>query len=279
VLRESLTDQLRSAGAELVPLGKSDSATTPDAVLIDAGTASVTELPARPDGRARAIVLLTPAARGQVDDMRKIGFSGYLVKPVREASLIERLLSKPVTNGAMQAELPSEEAPPPPPVAAPPESLGSNKAPQPAKSAPVRAVENTGGLKILLAEDNPINAMLTRELLKRRGHRVSEVTCGEDAVKACASERFDLVLTDIHMPGLDGVEATRRIRAEEQAKGRTRVPIVALTADALETGKRACQEAGMDGFLTKPIDPAELTAVLNELFPESRSACLTDAAA
>ena len=70
--------------------------------------------------------------------------------------------------------------------------------------------------------------------------------------------QFDLVLTDIHMPGMDGIEATMAIRANETRYGRPRTPIVALTADALETGRRACLEAGMDGFLTKPVDPNEL---------------------
>jgi CheY-like chemotaxis protein len=69
------------------------------------------------------------------------------------------------------------------------------------------------------------------------------------------------------MPGLDGVEATRLIRTEERDSGRPRTPIVALTADVLETGKRACREAGMDGFLAKPVDPDELDAMLASLFP------------
>jgi len=109
--------------------------------------------------------------------------------------------------------------------------------------------------------------MLIRELLKRRGHGVVEVTNGEDAVKAMNERSFDLLLTDIHMPGMDGIDAARAIRKDEAATGRTRVPIVALTADAMETGKRACQEAGMDGFLTKPVDPAELEEMFLMLFP------------
>ncbi len=109
--------------------------------------------------------------------------------------------------------------------------------------------------------------MLIRELLRRRGHNVVEVTNGTDAVKVMAQRRFDLLLTDIHMPGMDGIEAAREIRKTEEAAGTPRVPIVALTADALETGKRACQEAGMDGFLTKPVDPAELEEMFLMLFP------------
>ncbi|MFO1247247.1 MAG: response regulator, partial [Alphaproteobacteria bacterium] len=128
------------------------------------------------------------------------------------------------------------------------------------------------GLRILLAEDNPINMMLIRELLRRRGHTVTEVTTGNDAVQAMVGGSFDLLLTDIHMPGMDGIEAARAIRLSEQRMGKPRTPIVALTADALDGGKRACQEAGMDGFLTKPVDPAELEEMFLMLFPsEERS--------
>ena len=114
--------------------------------------------------------------------------------------------------------------------------------------------------------------MLIRELLRRRGHTVTEVTTGNDAVQAMLETNFDLLLTDIHMPGMDGIEATRAIRVGEQRSGRARTPIVALTADALEAGKRSCKEAGMDGFLTKPVDPAELEEMFLMLFPsEERS--------
>ena len=104
-------------------------------------------------------------------------------------------------------------------------------------------------------------------MLRRRGHITKEVVSGIGAVAALEEERFDLLLTDIHMPGMDGIEAARAIRANEEKQGRARTPIVALTADALETGKRACQEAGMDGFLTKPVDPAELEEMFLMLFP------------
>ena len=82
-----------------------------------------------------------------------------------------------------------------------------------------------------------------------------------------AFEAFDLVIMDLHMPGLDGIEATLRIRSAESDDGAKPVPIFALTADALETGRKACLEAGMDGFFTKPVDPAELDAVLATITP------------
>jgi len=81
-----------------------------------------------------------------------------------------------------------------------------------------------------------------------------------------------LLLTDIHMPGMDGIEATRAIRAGELRSGSHRTPIVALTADVLESGRHSCLEAGMDGFLTKPVDPSHLEEMFRTLFPgEERS--------
>jgi CheY-like chemotaxis protein len=97
---------------------------------------------------------------------------------------------------------------------------------------------------------------------------VTEVTTGNDAVKTMAAGSFDLLLTDVHMPGMDGVDAARAIRAHEARDGRSRTPIVALTADALDDGRRACLDAGMDGFLTKPVDPAELEEMFLMLFPD-----------
>ena len=120
----------------------------------------------------------------------------------------------------------------------------------------------TRTLSILVVEDNPVNAILMRELLVRCGHRVHEAASGEAAVVLCGERRFDLAIMDLHMPALGGIEATRRIRAAEKSAGADAIPIFALTADTPETGRKACFEAGMNGFLTKPVDPVELDAVL-----------------
>jgi PAS domain S-box-containing protein len=269
VLREGVTAQIRAAGGEVVGLrlpGAGDESALPnvDAILIDAGTSGQPELPAWPDSGIRSIVLLTPDARGKLADLKALGFAAYLVKPIRQISLADRIRARP--NGTSDSfSLPAHGELAQTPIAD--------------TAADARPRRETRQLKILLAEDNPINALLTRELLRRRGHEVKEVASGESAIAVMAEERFDLVLTDIHMPGLDGIEAARRIRADEIAKGRPRTPIVALTADVLETGKRACQEAGMDGFLSKPVDPPELDSMLAELFPLNLDARAREAAA
>ena len=132
------------------------------------------------------------------------------------------------------------------------------------ETAPARS------LSVLVAEDNEINALLIRALLSKLGHRPDGVTGGLAAVDAWAKARetgepYDLVLMDIHMPGLDGLAAARRIRALEIESGETRTPIVALTANAFAEDREAALEAGMDGFLVKPLDRTQLQRILEEI--------------
>jgi PAS domain S-box-containing protein len=296
-LRTGLSQQVEALGGEAINFNHMAPSGRIDAILIDAGTEAEPVPFIQPEFNIPALVLLTPAARGKLDALKAMGFDGYLVKPVREVSLLERLKicmgGDARAAGAPRAEsghdfLPplanetasfARPAPPPPPLAAkaaPPvhaepvhaewthAEMGPDLPPPPAQQKRQAA---GNGLRILLAEDNPVNALLIRELLRRRGHSIREVTTGTAAVAAMEEERFDLLLTDIHMPGMDGIDAARAIRDNERLHGRQRTPIVALTADALETGKRACQEAGMDGFLTKPVDPAELEEMFLMLFP------------
>ena len=258
-LREGLSALVRASGGELVPWPRpqTEKART-TAVLIDAGTGAEPDLPAWPDPDMRSIVLIAPEARGRIAWLKQIGFAAYLVKPVRQQSLVGRILST-------DAMVVPQDIPSPAPAVLP---VQVPAAPVPPGTLP----QNTRALRILHAEDNPVNALLTRELLRRRGHTVTDVESGEAALEALATNRFDLVITDIHMPGLDGIETARRIRALEAEENRPRSPIVALTADALETGQQACLEAGMDGFLTKPVHPAQLDGIIEKLFAEPRDA-------
>ena len=118
-------------------------------------------------------------------------------------------------------------------------------------------------LLVLLAEDSPVNQKVALDLLERRGHRVRVAANGEEAIEALERRRFDVVLMDVQMPELDGLEATRRIRAREAATGR-HVPIVAMTANAMQGDRERCLEAGMDDYIKKPIDFDQLRAILEK---------------
>jgi signal transduction histidine kinase/DNA-binding response OmpR family regulator len=123
-----------------------------------------------------------------------------------------------------------------------------------------RAEPTVEPLRILVAEDNPVNQQVALGLLRRRGHRVDVVGTGRAAVDAVGARAYDVVLMDVHMPEMDGIEATREIRRLPGEKGR--VPIIALSASAMREETEACMEAGMVGHLPKPIDPAALATVL-----------------
>ena len=120
-------------------------------------------------------------------------------------------------------------------------------------------------LSVLVAEDHAVNRQFLAALLETMRHRVHFVGDGHDAVKAVAAERFDIVLMDLHMPELDGIGATRAIRALPDRAAAT-VPIIALTADAFPQTRERCLMAGMNDFLTKPVSPQDLTAALRRLF-------------
>ncbi|HEX3429988.1 MAG TPA: ATP-binding protein [Rhizomicrobium sp.] len=257
VLREGLSALIRGAGGAVTPLwsaysdGKPPFA-LPDTVLIDGGTAAQLDLPIQPLDQTQSVVLLTPAARTWLEDLSGLGFSGYLVKPVRLKSLVDRIKGESGQAG--------------------------RDAPTPQLAVDGRhGVDGTHGmensnsvrtLRILLAEDNAINALLARHLLERRGHQVVVVNSGEGAISALRAGRFDLLFTDLHMPGLDGLATARSVRAGEVGPSGKSIPIVALTADALDATRQACQDANMNGFLTKPVAPAELDRMIATLFPE-----------
>lgn len=263
MLREGLGLQIQTQGGEGLNFAQLPPDGRIDAVLIDSGTDSVPDPLVPPDLSIPTLVMVTPAARSRLKDITTMGFAGYLVKPIRETSLAEQLNFCLSMNRAGKVSAEAKPAP-------------SDKPADPALPPAVPSIR--AGLKILLAEDNPVNALLIRELLRRRGHQVKDVATGSAAVAALEQESFDLLLTDIHMPGMDGIEAARAIRAMEEKHARARVPIVALTADALETGKRACRDAGMDGFLTKPVDPLELEEMFQALFPSGEGLPHTAAA-
>src|SRR5450755_209140 len=190
----------------------------------------------------RRIVLIKPTERHELPALKERGFTGYLVKPVRMASLAARL-----TADDGFEDMPAEKS-------------GVANA----------AASNNGkeqGLSILVAEDNEINALLARALLTRLGHRVTVAGNGEAAVESWQTARadgrpYDLVLMDVQMPGVDGLQAARRIRATEAAAGERPVRMLALTANAQSEDRADCLAAGMDGLLMKPLDRDRLREAL-----------------
>ncbi len=189
-------------------------------------------------------MLITPPARSALPALKETGFNNYLVKPVRGVSLAARLQAQSETDPML-------------------DRVDDETSIVPEQSA------HRHGLSILVAEDNEINALLARALLTKLGHHPVVAANGVDALDAyfgarAAGTPFDLVLMDLRMPGIDGLEATRRIRAAD-GKDSSRVPVIALTANAYPEHREACLAAGMDGFVTKPLDRERLMRALDDL--------------
>jgi PAS domain S-box-containing protein len=189
----------------------------------------------------RRIVLIRPSERHELPALKAAGFTGYLIKPVRAASLAARLRDRDSFEHA-----PAEIAD---------ESTHENES------------KKGKGLSILVAEDNEINALLARALLVRLGHRPTIAGNGEAAVESWVASRaagspYDLILMDVQMPVMDGLEAARRIRATETDAGDKPTPMLALTANAYAEDREACLAAGMDALLVKPLDRERLREAL-----------------
>ena len=130
---------------------------------------------------------------------------------------------------------------------------------------PDRAVKSVGPCNILLAEDNDINRKLVIAVLQKQNWQVTAVPNGKAALDLVQRENFDLVLMDVQMPEMDGLEATRQIRIKEKAG--QHIPIIGLTAHALRGDRETCLTAGMDAYITKPIDPSALYQTIVSLLP------------
>ena len=234
IVGEAAVSQIEASGGEALLYATPHEAKAAPAgapVLYD--YASRRRKAARPLPGRPCIVLLEPEQRGRIPALRRAGFQGYLVKPLRRGSLAVRVLAV-LGADEVQAQAPVEDE----------------------RATPAAAL----GVRVLLAEDNPINAMLGRALLEREGCAVDRVQTGRQAVEAARTGVYDLILLDLRMPELGGLEAAVEIRRHGVA-----TPIAALTADAFDDSRRDCLAAGMDGFLTKPLDPVALRALVVRL--------------
>jgi len=194
---------------------------------------------------ADAITLIAPTDRGMLGEFRASGYSTFLARPVRGETLLRALLT------GLAAPQPARPAGGQETVA---------KAP--------RVNNRLPGLAVLVAEDNDINAMLARATLLKAGHRVDIVGNGKAAVEAVTGagrkRRYDVVLMDLHMPVMDGLDAIAAIRRYEEEVGVPPVPIMVLSADSQEKTRHAVLAHGASGFVTKPLDPEALVRTVEE---------------
>jgi two-component system sensor histidine kinase/response regulator len=191
---------------------------------------------------APRLLLLTPyAQRGEGQAARGAGISQSVTKPIRPAALLDAVMES-LHERPLRQDRDDSSSPEPIP------SL------PPTQQAPARR-------RVLVAEDNAINQLVVRRLLEKRGLAVDVVADGREAIQALAQLPYDLVLMDCQMPEMDGFEAAAVIRRTEAGSAR-RVPIVALTANALHGERERCLGAGMDDYLSKPVRPPELYATI-----------------
>ncbi len=186
------------------------------------------------DERPTVILLMPLGLAKQKDRWRGLGVQGGLIKPVLQSDLFKVL-----------------------------EELKPVRVARPATSPTNNDAEGSAVLAVLIAEDNPINQKLAAKLVEKMGHAVTLANDGREAFETWSRAHFDAVLMDVQMPEVDGFEATRRIRAAEVDTGR-RTPIIALTAHTLPGDRERCIEAGMDGFVTKPVRADELTTAIRD---------------
>jgi two-component system sensor histidine kinase/response regulator len=210
----------------------------------------VEELRKEPSAAPRTIMMLTSADR-QADAARcrRLGMAAYLVKPVKADELQIAILAA-MSGAARDKRIPAASR---------------------QEVANAEGETKSAKLRILLAEDNPVNQRVALHILQKGEHSVLAVGNGREAVDALAREQFDVVLMDVQMPEMDGFEATNMIRTKEQITGR-HVPIIAMTAHAMQGDRERCLEAGMDEYVAKPVRAAELLRVIQKFAPQSVSA-------
>jgi signal transduction histidine kinase/CheY-like chemotaxis protein len=239
-----------SAPAALTALHQASAAGQPfDIAIVDAvmpvmnGFALAERIDTAPDLTASIILLLSSAeCHGDSARSQSSGVRAHLLKPVNPYELLDAIVNC-VSAPARKTQGTSRVAHG---VSALNEGNGS------------------GALCILLAEDNEVNQMLATRVLQKRGHHVVTVVNGKEALARLESQHFDLVLMDVQMPEMDGLTATRHIRAAEKASG-GHVHIIAMTAHAMKGDRERCLQAGMDGYISKPIQTRELFQAIDDV--------------
>ncbi len=249
---------VESASAALVQLERARAARTPfGLIIVDYhmpeidGFMLAERIQGMSDVAGATIMMFTSGGQsGDALRCRQLGLAAFVTKPISQKTL-KQLVTQAVagrgTRGPLSARDLKKEAP--------------KMSPVPSSASP-----DSKPLRVLLVEDNLVNQKMTVTMLQKRSHAVSVANDGEECLAALERGSFDLILMDVHMPKMGGFEATQAIRAGEETRG-GHVPIVALTALAMTGDREACLKAGMDGYISKPINAAELFGTLERLFP------------
>jgi signal transduction histidine kinase/DNA-binding response OmpR family regulator len=197
------------------------------------------------------LLLTSSGQRGSAQDAIDAGIAGYLTKPIRFAQLHQQL----------RAYRHATQSPAPGPAPGAGTGAGHEGGDEPGTGRPARPGVGSG-LRVLLAEDNTINQKVAQAILQGFGFAVHVVADGVAALDALARTDFDAVLMDCQMPNMDGYTATGHLRDDENNSGRPRIPVIALTASAMAEDRQRCLDAGMDDYLTKPLEPEDLINTL-----------------
>ena len=195
----------------------------------------------------RLLILSSNPQRGDAEHFRQAGADAFLSKSLRESYLI------PILNQLFTHDTQQERR-----------FLTRFSLKTMADAGSRQREIPCGRMRVLLVEDNPVNRTLTRRLLEKLGCEVMTANDGQAASSLWQWHQFDVVFMDCVMPRMDGYEATRQLRAWEINHGRSRVPVVALTASAMEEDEERCRQAGMDSFVAKPVNLEMLRAVLEQ---------------
>jgi CheY-like chemotaxis protein/HPt (histidine-containing phosphotransfer) domain-containing protein len=203
------------------------------------------------------LVMMTSAGTyGDIEVARQAGITLYIDKPVRQADLRNALLAAMNHHDSVQIL---------PPITSPAPEIGT--------TTPAAALSSAfANVRLLLAEDQPVNQDVALTMLEFLGCDVETVYNGQEVLKALARTTYDLVLMDCQMPEMDGFEATKAIRSQEAAvpsTPRSRLPIIALTANAMAGDRKRCLAAGMDDYLSKPFSQEKLREVLSRWLPQT----------
>jgi PAS domain S-box-containing protein len=272
LMKPTAVENARMALDELEAAAKVD--TPLPLVLLDAhmpgedGFALAAEIRARPHLGEPGLVLLSSASRaGDRERCEKLCIHQRLTKPIKPSDLLNAILRALETRS--QSESAAAAPPDPSPLPFPSEREANSNGPS--NGVPVevckgeaKSARPDSSLRVLLAEDNLVNQRLILAMLEKHGHRICIVANGAAAVRAVQQEAFDLVLMDVQMPEMNGLEATRAIRAWEQQQG-GHLPIIAMSAHAIKGAREDCLQAGMDEYLSKPVQLDEVLFTIEEL--------------